>query len=95
MGYFHNVWLLRDNKWSAYLHYICNYSSDNHTLRIWQNPLLAYVLSKKKQQKEQDIESQSKAEDEEEARLEAEAKAKADAEEKLRLDFKQTIFIWQ
>ena len=52
------------------------------------DPLLAYVLSKKKQQKEQDIESQSKAEDEEEARLEAEAKAKADAEEKLRLDFK-------
>ena len=52
------------------------------------DPLLAYVLSKKKQQKEQDVESQSKAEDEEEARLEAEAKAKADAEEKLRLDFK-------
>ena len=57
------------------------------------DPLLAYVLSKKKQQKEQDIESQSKAEDEEEAKSEAEAKDKADAEEKLRLDFKQTIFI--
>ena len=42
------------------------------------DPLLAYVLSKKKQQKEQDIE----------AKLEAEAKAKADAEEKARLDFK-------
>ena len=50
------------------------------------DPLLAYVLSKKKQQQEQDVESQSKAE--EEARLEAEAKAKADAEEKARLDFK-------
>ena len=42
------------------------------------DPLLAYVLSKKKQQQEQDIE----------AKLEAEAKAKADAEEKARLDLK-------
>ena len=38
------------------------------------DPLLVYVLSKKKQQREQDIE----------AKLEAEAKAKADAEEKAR-----------
>ena len=48
------------------------------------DPLLAYVLSKKKQQKEQDVESQSQTEDEEEPGLEA----KADAEEKARLDFK-------
>ena len=52
------------------------------------DPLLAYVLSKKKQQKEQDIESQRKAEDEE-----VKAQAKADTEEKLRLDFQQTICI--
>ena len=50
------------------------------------DPLLAYVLSKKKQQKEQDVENQRIAD--EEARLEAEAKTKADAEEKARLDFK-------
>ena len=61
------------------------------------DPFLAYVLSKKKQQKEQDVESQSKAEDEEEPRyinlnflkprLKTEAKLKVDAEEKARLDF--------
>ena len=50
--------------------------------------LLAYVLSKKKQQKEEDIENQRKTEAEKEARLEAGAKAKVDAEEKARLDFK-------
>ena len=50
------------------------------------DPLLAYFLSKKKQQKE---ESQRKKE--EEARLEVEAKAKAEAEEKARLDFKSYV----
>jgi hypothetical protein len=51
------------------------------------DPLLVYVLSKKKQQKDQDVEGQSKAEDEEETRLNTEAKLKVDAEEKARLDF--------
>ena len=45
------------------------------------DPLIAYFVSKKKQQKE---ESQRKKEAEEEARLEVEAKAKTEAEEKAR-----------